>query len=162
MNAYKVTFASGGKKYKKYDVTIHAKTWTNARDLFKTIYPDCVITGYHLEEIDLARETPPNVGTSIQRPKIHTGTRHCTVGDTPGTFHRWVVQDRILLEIQTFCKTEDRIRINRDFHNNGIIGPECSAKVIRENFALIEFSDGSVGFIEPRNVRFTDKEVPEE
>lgn len=116
------------------------------------------------DSLQKATETkaPPNVGTSIQRPKIHTGTRPCTVGDTPGTFHRWVVQDRILLEIQTFCKTEDRIRINRDFHNNGIIGPECSAKVIRENFALIEFSDGSVGFIEPRNVRFTDKEVPEE
>lgn len=98
----------------------------------------------------------------IQRPKTQSETRPCAVGTTPGTFHRWVVQDRILLEIQTFCKTEDRIRINRDFHNNGIIGPECSAKVIRENFALIEFSDGSVGFIEPQHVRFTDKEAPEE
>ena len=116
------------------------------------------------DTLQKATETkaPPNAGTAVQRPKTQTGTRPCTVGDTPGTFHRWVVQDRILLEIQTYCNAEERIRINRDFHNNGIIGRECSAKVIRENFALIEFSDGSVGFIEPRNVRFTDKEVPEE
>lgn len=48
MNTYKITFASGGKRYDKYDVTIHAKTWPDAMDLFKTFYSDCVITGYSI------------------------------------------------------------------------------------------------------------------
>lgn len=84
--------------------------------------------------------------------------RPCAVDGVPALFHRWIEEDTALLKINTFCRPEEMAYINRQFYEDGIIRPDCSAEVMHNTYALVEYPDGSVDKVKPELITFTDKE----
>ena len=83
--------------------------------------------------------------------------RPCEVDGFPAWFHRWVEQDRVLLNVGAFCKPEDAAAINRRFRASGVIPGGGSIDVVRETFALVEYPDGVVATVKPELVRFVNE-----
>lgn len=93
-------------------------------------------------------------------PMDELQNRPCEVDGRPALFHRWVEQDRALLQINRFIHYSPEIEAGllRKFHGSGLVEPGCSTEVIRETFALVEYRDGTVAQVKPELVRFTDVE----
>lgn len=84
-------------------------------------------------------------------------TRLCEVDGKPGIFHRWVDEDQALLKINRFCTLEESTLLAKQFQQDGIALPSCSTEVIRKTYALVEYTDGSVGKVKPELVTFLDR-----
>ena len=84
--------------------------------------------------------------------------RPCEVDGRPALFHRWVEEDRVLLNIDVHVSTRSQTVMVRRFRDEGVIPCGCSVEVLRETFALIEFQDGLVAKVDPVLVRFVGKE----
>ena len=89
-------------------------------------------------------------------------SRPCEVDGVPALFHRWVEEDRALLNIETFLRHGDQEALRRRALVDGVVPCGCSVDVIREMFALVEYQDGTIAKVDPELIRFLDREVPEE
>lgn len=85
-------------------------------------------------------------------------SRPCTVDDRPALLHRWMEEDRALLQIEYHVPADVREAISRRFRSDGIVPPGCSVKVIRNTLALVEYRDGTIDKVDPERIRFTREE----
>ena len=83
--------------------------------------------------------------------------RPCEVDGCPALFHRWIEEDRALLRLDAFTSPEDRARIVSRFRTEGFCPSGCTAEVVRETFALVEYQDGTIATVKPELIRFTDR-----
>lgn len=79
-------------------------------------------------------------------------TRPCLVDEKPAVFHRFVEEDRALLQINAYCEPGDRERIRREFQETGVYPDTCYATTLRSTLALVEFPDGSLRKVDPELV----------
>lgn len=84
--------------------------------------------------------------------------RPCEVDETPALFHRWVDEDQALLRVNVFCKEDEMRQLRRNMDRRGIIPCGCSSEVVRRTYALVEYPDGLIGKVDPKLIRFTDRE----
>ena len=84
--------------------------------------------------------------------------RPCEADGKPAMFHRWVDEDQALLLVNVFCREDDMRQLLHNMDRHGIIPSGCSSEVVRHNFALVEYPDGSVGKVAPELIQFTDRE----
>lgn len=84
--------------------------------------------------------------------------RPCEVDGVPAVFHRWVEEDRALLNVNVHVSAPTRAKLVRMYKSEHIIPDGCNIEVLRETFALVEFLDGSVAKIKPELVRFVNEE----
>ena len=91
-------------------------------------------------------------------PMDELQARPCEVEGRPALFHRWIEEDRALLKINCFTTPEEQKKLVYKFHEGGLVDIGCSADVLRETFALVEYRDGTVAKVKPELVRFVDKE----
>lgn len=92
------------------------------------------------------------------RPSPVADLRPCLADEKPAVFHRWVDEDRGLLQIKALVKPRERDMLHRQFRDEGII-PSCgSMEALRCTFALVEYPDGSVGKVKPELIQFLDRE----
>ena len=85
-------------------------------------------------------------------------TRPCKVDGKACCFHRFVEEDRLLLKVNAFMKSEDADVVRRRAYEVGIVEPSCSTEILRETRALIEWPDGSLSTVALERVTFTDRE----
>lgn len=85
--------------------------------------------------------------------------RPCEVDGRPALFHRWVEEDRVLLNVDVYTTPESRSEMLRRINADHCYPPGYSPEVIREIFALVEYRDGTVAKVKPELVRFILKEV---
>lgn len=83
--------------------------------------------------------------------------RPCLADDKPATFHRWVDEDKALLQIHAMVRPEDRSRIFRRFQEYGLADSHSTIEKLRTCFALVEYPDGSVGKVKPELIQFLDR-----
>lgn len=83
--------------------------------------------------------------------------RPCEVDGFPAWFHRWVEQDRVLLQVDGMFSAESEAAMVRRFHAQHVISPGCHSEVVRETFALVEYPDGVVATVKPELVRFVNE-----
>lgn len=86
-------------------------------------------------------------------------TRPCLVDDKPAVFHRFVEEDRALLQFDRFCKAEAMEAIVQVFKDSGVYcGKTCSTKILHSTLALVEFPDGSLKKVDLEHVTFLNDE----
>ena len=83
--------------------------------------------------------------------------RPCEVDGHPALFHRWIEEDRALLQVECFVDEHQLDMIVRRFHEVGLALPGYHYEVIRETFALVEYQDGTIATVKPELIRFTDR-----
>lgn len=88
--------------------------------------------------------------------KFHS--RPCEVDGRPAIFHRWVEEDRALLNIESFLRYGEQETLRRRALADGVIPCGCSVDVIRETLALVEYQDGTIAKVNPELLRFVDME----
>lgn len=87
--------------------------------------------------------------------------RLCEVDGQPAFFHRWVQDDRIILQFNSLIReNEAEAKAKRSFET-GLFGPDQETRVATQTLALVEMLDGSVKKVEPGKVRFCDREEAE-
>jgi hypothetical protein len=84
--------------------------------------------------------------------------RPCEVDGRPALFHRWIEEDRALLQFNAVVTPGDANAVFRDFDARGIVPPFCHTEVLRETLALVEYRDGTLDKVKPEQIRFTGKE----
>ncbi len=87
--------------------------------------------------------------------------RVCEVNGKPARFHRWVEEDKAMLKINCFARTDEQDRLVRRFREAAVIPAGTSVETARQTFALVEYEDGTVAKVEPEKVKFTDRRVTE-
>lgn len=96
-------------------------------------------------------------GVDLKRCAECTGpTRPCEVDGKVCRFHRFVEEDRLLLKVNAFTKPDLGDAIRRQVYETGVVDPTCSAEVMRETRALIEWPDGSLSPVAVDRVHFLD------
>lgn len=86
-------------------------------------------------------------------------TRPCLVDEKPAVFHRFVDEDRALLQVDRFCRAEDMDAMVRVFKDSGVYsGKFCSTKILHSTLALVEFPDGSLKKVDPELVTLLNDE----
>lgn len=83
--------------------------------------------------------------------------RPCEVDGKPCLFHRWIDEDKAVLEIGMLVKQETLDAWRYAFNESGAVPPASTVKILRHTYALVEYPDGSVGKVEPELVRFLDR-----
>ena len=84
--------------------------------------------------------------------------RPCEVDGRPALFHRWIEEDKALLAFDAFLPLDQRMEIRRRFSSCGTIPKGCHVDIIRETFALVEYTDGTIAKVKPELIRFGNKE----
>ena len=84
--------------------------------------------------------------------------RPCTVDGRPALFHRWIEDDRALLNVNLQVSSATARRLMSVFTDEHIIPNGCTVEVLRETFALVEYRDGTIAKVKPELVRFAGEE----
>ena len=91
------------------------------------------------------------------------GLRPCEVDGVSGyRFHRFVDEDRALIEVKALMRPDEVRRAVEDQQRALFTGPHSTAKILRRTLALVESPNGTLRKVEPDLVRFTDREGAEE
>lgn len=98
------------------------------------------------------------MGLEVRRcDKCEDRLRPCEVDGKPCLFHRWIDEDKAVLEIGILVKQETLNAWRHAFNESGAVPPESTVKILRHTYALVEYPDGSVGKVEPELVQFLDR-----
>lgn len=84
--------------------------------------------------------------------------RPCEVDGQRCYFHRFIEEERGVLQINIFMKERDAYEAREIYERYGLVFNGCSLEKLRHAYALVEFSDGTVKKVEPEKVRFLDRE----
>lgn len=84
--------------------------------------------------------------------------RLCEVDGETCMFHRFVDEDKALLDVNVFVPVSEFRLMRKRFKEDGIVPPGCSTEVVRCTLALVEFPDGTLKKVDPEAVRFLDRE----
>lgn len=91
----------------------------------------------------------------LYKAKPGKEARLCEVDGRPAFFHRWIEDDRALLNFNAFLPSREIERVREEFEKLHTIPHECSVKVLRATFALVEYiDDGTVSRVRPELVVF--------
>lgn len=93
----------------------------------------------------------------FKRPELEP-FRPCEADGKPAIFHRWVEEDKALLQMERFMTMEDAEEIKQTFDRCGYAVTGAHIEKVRQTFALVEYVDGTVGKVEPEKIKFTDKD----
>ena len=83
--------------------------------------------------------------------------RPCLADGKPATFHRWIDEDKALLQVNALVHPDHRQEIARRFHAEGVADGSSTIEKLRACFALVEYADGSVGRVRPELIQFLDR-----
>lgn len=84
--------------------------------------------------------------------------RPCEVDGKRCYFHRFIEEERGVLQINAFMRPESVKQVRRMYEEDGVMTNACSLEKLRHAYALVEFPDGTVKKVEPEKVRFLDRE----
>ena len=86
--------------------------------------------------------------------------RPCEVDGQRCYFHRFIEEERGVLQINALMRPESIKAVRRMYEEDGILSNACALEKLRHAYALVEFPDGAVKKVEPETVRFLDREGP--
>ena len=83
--------------------------------------------------------------------------RPCEVCGQRCYFHRFIEEERGILQINAFMKPETIEKVRRMYEEDGVMSNCCTLEKIRHAWALVEFPDGQLKKVEPEAVKFLDR-----
>ena len=86
--------------------------------------------------------------------------RPCTVKGRKAFFHKWADKKEIVIKDNKFCEyvelTEYAIEENLKRVREGYISPELDVYTRKETVGIIEYEDGTVDEVSPKDIKFTE------
>lgn len=83
--------------------------------------------------------------------------RPCLVyGDREALFHRWVEEDDIIVKLNARVQYDMRKNLVRDIMKTNIYPHYADPVVVKRIVGLIEYCDGTIDMVEPKDIRFLD------
>ena len=83
--------------------------------------------------------------------------RPCTVDGQPALFHRFVDNDKGVLQIKGFVRPSELSTILENFTKNNFTDCTCNIEKFRSTMALVEWPDGCLSTVAVESVQFTDR-----
>ncbi len=86
-----------------------------------------------------------------------TKYRPCLVyREREALFHRWVEEDDIIVKLNTQIQYDMRKNLVRDIMKTNIYPHYADPVVVKRIVGLIEYRDGTIDMVEPKDIRFLD------
>ena len=80
--------------------------------------------------------------------------RPCTVDGQKALFHKWDVKEQIFIKFNSLVRKDEMLEVKNHIETDHIV-PEVNDLVkVSNTYALVEFEDGSVKYVDPENVKF--------
>lgn len=84
--------------------------------------------------------------------------RPCMVDSKKAIFHRWAVDEEVLIKFNAFIKDDKVLDICRGIREDRIV-PKCAeTEKLTNTYGIVEFEDGTVRGVRPNEIRFLDSE----
>ena len=111
-----------------------------------------------------AKTSPPPTYTpppTRKRPAVEKETkcRFCEVNGEDAFFHRWAETESIIIKFNSFIPSNEIKRLRREYEDCGYIPAGVTTEKIKSIVAIVEFRDGRVAAVSPREIRFLDNVV---
>ena len=85
--------------------------------------------------------------------------RPCLVyGDREALFHKWVEADSIGIKFHTQFSYDERKTLAKDIIKTNIYPYYTNPFIIKQIAGLIEYHDGTIDMVEPKDIRFLDSD----
>jgi hypothetical protein len=85
--------------------------------------------------------------------------RPCEVDGRPALFHRWVEEDRFIVQPTKGSPIGTAGEIASSLRAGGRVPRSCDFfEVVRETVALVEYGDGTIDKVKPELIRFIREE----
>lgn len=110
----------------------------------------------------LSHQLTVGVRTQLCEKCEELKSRLCEADGKRAFFHRWVEEDKALLQFNVFAKTDYMQQTNRSFKEEGYSPEGTHIEKVRQTFALVEYEDGTVRKVEPEKVKFLDRQGQED
>jgi hypothetical protein len=82
--------------------------------------------------------------------------RPCIVGDKNALFHRWIEKERVILKFNYPTKPWVMSLIRERFERDNVAPVESNLCTVKNTFGLVEFEDGTIHEVDPKEIRFLD------
>lgn len=99
------------------------------------------------------------IRTQLCRERKGFETRLCEVSGETCIFHRFIDENRVLLNIKTHIRVSEAYECRRMLDEERMIVPGSDTVIVRNTYALVERPDGRLGKVDPEKVRFIDRGV---
>lgn len=90
----------------------------------------------------------------IVKPEL----RPCMANGVIALFHKWITDEKVFLVFDSPIPYDTKEKIINKFNESDVIPNCCDIEKAMQNFALVEFEDGTIEKIAPENVEFLDSE----
>lgn len=95
------------------------------------------------------------VGVKVKRcDKCDGHTRLCTVSGERAYFHRWIEEEKVIVQMKNFTSIEEMIKFRKKVEDEGISPLGCGIEKAKVIEALVEYMDGTVKKVAPEQVKF--------
>lgn len=95
------------------------------------------------------------VGVDVKRcDKCDGYTRWCTVNGERAYFHRWIEEEKVIVQMKNFTSIEQMIKFRKKVEDEGISPLGCGIEKVKVIAALVEYMDGTVKKVDPERVKF--------
>ena len=85
--------------------------------------------------------------------------RPCLVyGDREALFHRWVEDDSIIVKLNAPFKHDMQRNLARDIIKTNIYPHYADPIIVKRIAGLVEYHDGMIDMVDPKDIRFLDSD----
>ena len=86
-------------------------------------------------------------------------TRQCYANNKKALFHKWIDIDEVLVKLNGCISPNELRRINENIDTiitNNVYSSNFNTEVIKRTYAIVEYEDGTVDYVDPKSIRFID------
>lgn len=84
--------------------------------------------------------------------------RPCVVDGKKAIFHRWALDEEVLIKFNGFIKNDRLSVICQSIREDRIVPPNTETEKLTNTYGIVEFEDGTVRGVRPVEIRFLDSE----
>lgn len=85
--------------------------------------------------------------------------RQCYANNKKALFHKWIDIDEVLVKINGCVSSDDLRKINEIIDTiitNNVYSSNFNTEVIKRTYAIVEYEDGTIDYVDPKSIRFID------
>lgn len=85
--------------------------------------------------------------------------RQCYANNRKALFHKWIDIDEVLVKLNGCVRPNDLRKINENIDTiitNNVYSSNFNTEVIKRTYAIVEYEDGTIDYVDPKSIRFID------
>ena len=84
--------------------------------------------------------------------------RTCLIRGRKALFHKWDVKEDIFFKFNNIISEKNMLEIQKHIKSNRIIPQYSDSVKVSNTYALVEFEDGTVKYVNPEDIVFLDSD----